>query len=174
MRSGVNFGVVVGSILFLISTTVLGGSLDPSFEEKLSNMDPQDIVSAIVMMAQQTNIDSLDDYLESIGASRQLRHETVVNNLKDMAQSTQPPFLDYLDQQIAAGSVTEYKSFWIANLVSITGTVTEIQIIADREDVDVVYENSEIFLQICKIMQNRDCMPSLLMPSGVRELLVKG
>ncbi|MFZ5813775.1 MAG: S8 family serine peptidase [Bacillota bacterium] len=70
----------------------------------------------------------------------------VINSLKETAEVTQMGLLSDLEKARAAGRVTRFRSFWIANMLSVTSDKAVMEQIARRPDVEKIYPNGKIHL----------------------------
>lgn len=141
------------SLLFLFSTLVLlsilpgrgfAGIVEPGFEEKLALVPEGQYVHSIVMMADRVQTRAL---LHSLRHTRSLavRHTEVTSTLMEKAKSSQTPLLRYLEGQKRIGKVLEYRPFWITNMIAVTSTKDVAFDVASRFDVDIVFEDFEVF-----------------------------
>lgn len=77
--------------------------------------------------------------LDAAKVTLQLRHQTIVNELKARATTTQAPLIAAL---AAEPGVTNVNSFWIANLVSCSALPSIIPIIGQLPMVERIYRDS--------------------------------
>jgi subtilisin family serine protease len=127
--------------LWVPVSNLSAGQIEPSFEEYLQTLEPDQFVSAIVIMADQADISSISAALSAERASRSARHQRVVSALQAAASRSQGSITAHLDSRIREGSVKGYTTYWIMNLVVVGATVGELQTIAARSDVVVVEPN---------------------------------
>jgi subtilisin family serine protease len=125
------FGLVISN------ATSFGGTLEENNEE---------IVSVLVYLKDQTDLNKITTHMDEQRASLQLRHETVVVELQKTASETQPELIEYLDELKNQNLVKDYRCYWIGNIIA----VDTYQYIADQidnhKDVLYVYPNFEIEL----------------------------
>ncbi len=143
MSSG---AVIFSAVLSVVVWTVLpsnlsAGGIEHNFAEYLQSRAPNDFVSAIVIMADQADIQSISSALTAQRVSRDVRHQRVIFALKSAASRSHGDITGYLDAGIREGSVKGYTSYWIMNLVVVQATVEELGRIAVRPDVEIVESN---------------------------------
>jgi serine protease AprX len=76
-------------------------------------------------------------------ATKQEKGAYVFNALTEVASRTQKPLLDTLREWGVA-----YQSFWVANMIWVSGDLTILQEIADRPDVAYVHANPKVRLEL--------------------------
>ena len=96
-----------------------GGMIDPDLEAILARKDPQEVVSALVYLRDQVDLDALTQQLDYTRASLKARHETVVRSLQEQAATTRGDLLTTLEAMKAQGTVKDFHAFWIANCVRV-------------------------------------------------------
>ncbi len=69
------------------------------------------------------------------------RRQAVVSALQETAQRTQADIITYLEQQKAAGKVTDYTSYWIFNGLAVTGDLETLFALAARPEVEIIRAN---------------------------------
>jgi subtilisin family serine protease len=126
---------------FVLVPYLPAGQIEEDFSEYLETLSADEFVSALVIMADQADISSISAALTAQGASRSTRHQRVVSALQAAASRSQGSITSYLDSRIREGSVKGYTTYWIMNLVVVQATVSELQTIAARSDVEVVESN---------------------------------
>jgi bacillopeptidase F len=145
-------------LFFMVVSTVTAGEIEENFKAYLETLSPDDLASAIVFLADQADIKTLDLDLKAQKATRALRHETVVKALQAAASRSQGGLADYLEAKKQEGSVRGYTTYWIMNMIVVQATRAELENIAARADVDIIEENFK---------------PSLIEPVGDRTGLVQ-
>ena len=106
----------------------------------------EEIVSVLIYLKDQVNLDAINDQMDNKRASLQNRHETTVVSLQNIAYETQPSLVEYLNDLQSQEIVEEYKSFWIRNIIRVDTYQSVVDQIAKRDDVLEVYPNYEIEL----------------------------
>ncbi|MFQ6103148.1 MAG: S8 family serine peptidase [Candidatus Glassbacteria bacterium] len=135
-----------GFILVFTASRLFGGSIDPAFQSKVTSAAPDTYLSAIVMMAQQLDLEVLDVQLTAQKASRQLRHERVVRELKKTASGTQVQVNRLMQLAKERGDVESYRAHWVANLFTVKAKPGFLIELSERFDVGVIYEDIPIYL----------------------------
>lgn len=134
------------------TTAALGASVAPAFageidqglEEVFVNTPEGQVISALVFMKDQGDIDLLAADHKARRTSFEVRNREVVRTLQDTAKLTQADLLAELAGRAELGEVESFQSFWIANIVRVDATEPVLRAIAQRDDVAVVYYNIEI------------------------------
>jgi subtilisin family serine protease len=127
--------------LVLLAIPAEAGTIHPALQEELSRLAPHQQATAILILEQQARIDVLNGALKVANASRAERHRRVVEELQLTARETQGPTLAELATLEAAGQISGYTPYWIANLIVIRGTRSALEQLSTRPDVDVLEPN---------------------------------
>jgi subtilisin family serine protease len=122
------------------------GTIDPALDRHLSTLGPAENVSVLVMLADQAPIADLDQELLANRATLPVRHERVIQELRAVADATQPALLADLASRRAAGEVRGFTPYWIGNLVVAQMTAKAVREVAARPDVGIVYANFSVSL----------------------------
>jgi bacillopeptidase F len=140
-----NLFFFVGLFLVLVSAPS-AGEIEKNFREYLKSLPSDELVSAIVIMADQADIKTLNTTLKAEKATRQVRHQRVLSALQAAASESQGNIVSYLEAKKKEGSVKGYTRYWIANLIVVQATRAELERIAPRADVEVIEENFKVSL----------------------------
>jgi len=139
------FSVII--FLTLVLTGVgFAGVIHVPFAVKLQNLPAGTTIRAWVQMADQVNTDAMEQQLLARDAGREERHYVIVSALMRKCEESQASVRTYLEQQKNAGRVTSYRSFYIDNSFGVIGEKEVIQTLANRTDVNIVYEDLPIQL----------------------------
>jgi len=128
-------------LLFAFSFSAFAGEIEPNFEAYLGTLGAGDFASAIIYLQDRPDIRAMDNALRAEKAPMTVRHERVINALREAAQRSQPALLNYLDGRKAVGAVKGYTPYWIMNLVVVNATKGELERIALRYDVEAIEGN---------------------------------
>jgi subtilisin family serine protease len=137
MRRSFKFSLIL-LLLLVTASSAFAGRYSTAFPVYLSEHQNDVMVTAIVTMADQVDLRSLQDGLYAIHADRQLWHETVVRALQAKATETQADLMSFLSDQASLGNVEKYTGLWVGNVVIISAKPEVFDRIAAREDVDMV------------------------------------
>jgi len=121
-------------------------SIDGGLGEILNSTPSEQVVSVLVYLAEQEDLSAITEQMDSQKATLQLRHETVVRALQERAGSTQGSIIAYLSDAKDEGRISDFKAFWITNVIRVDANKAEIEKIASRSDVARIYYNYEIEL----------------------------
>jgi bacillopeptidase F len=141
----VNLSFFLG--LFVLSvSTLTAGEIEKNFGEYLKTLPPDEFASAIVIMADQADIKTLNASLKEERATMKVRHQRVLSALKAAASRSQGDLVNYLEAKKKEGSVKGYTCYWIMNLIVVQATREELEKIAFRSDVEIMEENFKVSL----------------------------
>ncbi len=143
-------GLVVGIIVLLIGLGVV-----PSTRRVLSNEtsfggileeNNEEVVSVLVYLKDQVDLDKITTHMDEQRASLQLRHETVVVELQNTASESQTEIVEYLNDLKSQDLVKDFKCYWVGNIIRVDTYQYIVDEIAKRDDVEEVYPNYGIEL----------------------------
>ncbi len=129
------------SVLILNVGTLLAGTIDSKFEAHLNSLAPDELVTVMVVMQEQSDIQELDQQLRSSKSSFSHRHQVIVSELQNMAQATQGHLLTGLEAGKATGEVAGYTTHWLINAVVVRATAGVVFDMAFRADVHSIEPN---------------------------------
>jgi hypothetical protein len=141
MKKSLLISILLFALVVTFGISAYAGEMERNFGAYLNTLSDQDFASAIVYLKDRPNIRSLDQTLHANRTPLAVRHETVINALKEAAGRSQPSLLNYLDQGIKAGKVEGYTSYWIMNLVVVSATRDELYQIVQRPEVEAIEGN---------------------------------
>lgn len=137
---------ILAGFLLLSSALARGGSIDPPFSAKLASTPPDQFISAIVMMEDQVDLQAMDAGLIAGRATRKMRHETVMRELRAVASRSQIDVAQLLEQGRVRGDVERYRAHWVANLFTVSATPSFLVALSERFDVGVIYDDAAVYL----------------------------
>jgi subtilisin family serine protease len=137
---------LLASPLFLSSSNLYAGEIEKNFKDYLMTLSADEFVSAIVIMADQADIKSLDADFKAKRATMRERHQRVISALQTSASRSQGDIINYLETRKGEGSVRGYTQYWIMNLIVVEATKEELERIAVRADVEIVEPNFTVSL----------------------------
>ncbi len=122
---------VVGSTLATKPATIQPSS---KIEADLAQamLAKPDVISFTVFLSEQADF-------SSEGSSWEGRGQNTYNKLKEVADRTQPAVEAELRRLEGAGQVKRYESFWLTNSFSVVGTDEAVRVLANRNDVAILY-----------------------------------
>ncbi|UCF50635.1 MAG: S8 family serine peptidase [Thermoplasmatales archaeon] len=106
----------------------------------------EEIVSVLVYLEDQVDLESITNQMDEQRASLQLRHETVVTQLQKTASESQIEIVEYLNELQDQELVKDYKCFWIGNIIRVDTYQSIVDEIEKRGDVLKIYPNYQIEL----------------------------
>jgi len=117
------------------------------FLEKIDKMvlsSDDKFISVLLYLTDQVDLAAINKQMDKQRASLQVRHETVVVALQGTAAATQQPLIDYLTDKQMEGKIKDFQCFWISNIIRIDAILSEIKLLAERDDIQYIYPNYEI------------------------------
>lgn len=146
MKSVVTIKILLLAAVITFSVSAFAGEIESKFSEYLETLKEDDFVSAIIYLEDRPDIKAMDDDLRAEKATRRVRHQRVVNSLREAAQRSQPALLNYLNMRKAQGTVKGFTPYWIMNMVVVLATKGELEVIARRGDVEAIEGNFKAVL----------------------------
>lgn len=111
---------------------------------KLKSLNPIEYTRVLVLLKDRIDIEKLDKELYEINAPIQYRAELVINTLRQKADQTQGPILEYLNSQKDLGKVKQLINYWITNLIFIEATSDVLNNLTKRNDIDIMDLDAEL------------------------------
>lgn len=130
----------------LLASAASAGQIDEGLQEIIAGAPADQEFSVLVYLNDQVDLEAATRQMDVERATLQRRHEHVVLALQGVADASQGPMREFLQQGVDAGTVREFRAFWIRNFFHVVTTKAMIEQIAQREDVYKVYYDYEIEL----------------------------
>jgi subtilisin family serine protease len=127
--------LIICTMLLAMVPGLKAGQYSPAWQNYLAAHSQDHMVGAIITMADQVDLRSLQDHLYAIHADRQLWHQTVMTALQDKATTTQADILAQLADLQAQGQVSHYQGLWVGNVVVVKATPAVLEQLVSRNDV---------------------------------------
>ncbi len=124
----------------------LAGKIAPGLEEFLAITPADQVVSVLVLLNEQVDLDAFDTRMDQERATLRQRHETIVRSLQETAEATQGDLVARMSELYLEGKIEQFNPYWITNCVRMDATKGVILEIAARRDVMSVYYNYPIEL----------------------------
>ncbi|MCP4580039.1 MAG: S8 family serine peptidase, partial [candidate division Zixibacteria bacterium] len=122
----------------LVITPSIAGTIDDNLTARTQATKDNDKIKCRIVLSEQFDIESFKKKMTMANSTRAERHAYVINSLREIAGRTQPDLLAYLESGQIRGTVDDYSSYWIANIIIAELAKTAIESIAARSDVDVI------------------------------------
>ncbi len=132
--------------MFFLFSSPLAGTIDQQLAEKMASAQPEEQFSVIIQMADQVDMPGLKLELKAKQAKLAERHKRVITALKDKADQSQRDILGYLNQAKNSGKVSDFKNFWISNLIWVKAPKGEIEALSKRKDVEIIFLTPKVEL----------------------------
>jgi hypothetical protein len=136
--------IVVGLFILAMGSTAMAGRYSDAFPQYLADHSQDAKVTAIITMADQVNLRTLQDGLYAQHADRRAWHEAVVRALQEKATISQADIMSELSQMVATGEVEKYHGLWIGNIIIVTATPATFDRLVSRNDVLMISPNYDI------------------------------
>ncbi|MHC4825404.1 MAG: S8 family serine peptidase [Planctomycetota bacterium] len=133
-----------GVVICLLAGQAQAGDVAPGLAAAIQQTPPDEVISTLVYLADRVDLAATTHQLDLQRATLKTRHEVVVRALQDKAAATQGDLTAHLDALLAQGRIRRFDAFWIDNIIRVDAVAREIELIAQRPDVDRVYINYEI------------------------------
>jgi subtilisin family serine protease len=117
------------------------GYLSPGLEAQFAQKQDAAPVKVLVVLRDRVDIQALDLNLHEQRVDLATRHVTVIETLKNAANSSQVSLLADLAARQSRAEVVKYKAHWLINAIMVTATESVIREIAARDDVEIVEVN---------------------------------
>ena len=147
MRILYGAGLLVAAFVVMMAAghgPAYAGEIDPNLVQIMNAAAPNQPISVLVFLEDRVDVDALKNQLDNQSAARTVRHETVVTNLHAKSKATQGNMVTYLEGLKTSGLIDDFHAFWIINGFEVAVTKGEIERLAARSDVAMVYYNYEI------------------------------
>jgi len=140
--------------LFLVNSYLFAeAEISYSLSEAISQAQRSETtVKAIIVLKDQYDISTLNDYLYKTNVSIQERAFTVITSLQQHAARTQANLLNVL-QSKSITDIPEYQNFWIANIVTIEAKPDILIELAGRSDISQM--DLDVGLQLIEPIETR-------------------
>lgn len=115
--------------------------LSPRFSAVLQDTPRESLVTGIVLLNDEADVSGLDAQLRAQSATRQHRHQVIVDALRSTAEQSQKSLIEFLEAEKEAGRISHYKSYWITNVVLVRAKPSFFDALTDRADVRLIDVN---------------------------------
>ncbi len=144
MRS-MKFLSIVFCVILLTGSAVFAGQLDADLQQTLRSKQADDLIRVWIAVDDGHDAYAFKNTIAATSASRAERHRIAITELKANAQA-QSGLLAELETLRKSGKVTRFKGHWIAGIVEVEIAAGELERLAARPDIDIVYHKPEIAL----------------------------
>jgi subtilisin family serine protease len=123
------------SLIGFISSVFAQVEITPALSDSIKySIENKTNITAVVVLKDQVDVKSLDKQLYAEKANAQTRAYTVINTLKDKAESTQLSILSFINSK-NNNEISRYESLWIINAIIIKANSEVLLEISNRNDV---------------------------------------
>ncbi len=120
--------------LILTSQIALADVMTPGLRDQMGSLKSLEMLTVLVVMADDNDIAALDVQLHDQKVSRAERHELVVTRLQETARSTQENLLVRLEEMKKQGLISSFAPHWLVNAVVVNGSREAILELNQRKD----------------------------------------
>ena len=125
--------------VLMAATMLRAGNITDNLAEEMMQLEPGETISTLVMMVEQYPAWEQDQAMHNARVPMDERHTLVLNDLHAMADDTQQEIISHLIQCSLEGTVTDWHSFYIANMIAVKAVPEVIRELAQRDDVGDIY-----------------------------------
>ncbi len=143
MRLLASFAVI--SLLLVVSPDVLAGQLGEKLTETISTKTPDQFVSVWIRLHDKQDTNRLSKTVATQAATRAERHRIAHAELKQRSLD-QNDLLTELESMASRNQARNVKGHWIVNVIEAEIEVGQLEHLAAREDIDVIYQQPKIEL----------------------------
>ncbi|HRI86062.1 MAG TPA: S8 family serine peptidase, partial [Ignavibacteria bacterium] len=106
--------------------------------QKLNSLNPLEYTGVLILLKDRVDIEALDKDLYTSSTGIEDRARIVITTLRNKAEQTQSPILNYLKTESSFGKVRKYNSYWITNMIYADATSEVIIKLSKRNDIDIM------------------------------------
>ncbi|UCC79185.1 MAG: S8 family serine peptidase, partial [Candidatus Zixiibacteriota bacterium] len=132
------------ALLVIFSAGLNAANIDRDLLWRLGALESGETIQALAYLSRQADLKSLDIDLKAKKATLAERNMRVVTALQQIATSTQPDIVAYLEELKRQGYVKSYRMYWIANMFWVDASEFGIHSLSERSDIANLYYNYEI------------------------------
>ncbi len=114
----------------------------PELQESLKLLGPEDMLTVIIRLEQQVNLQRLA--ISPTDPNRSQQQKNLVQGLQETAKVNQKSLKTFLQSKQAEGRVSEVVEFWIFNGLAVTATADVIQALAALSEVLSISPNETV------------------------------
>ena len=132
------FSIFLTVTLGLI-TSAGAGEISKELRTKISSIDKSQTIRVWIKLPRAENPAELKRSVNAASDTREGRYGEAYRRLKSDHQKSQQGVLARLNQLEKTGKCSEIKPSWLANLVEVEIAVGELESLASRKDIEVIY-----------------------------------
>ncbi len=121
--------------MLFIGSMAYSGEYSSDFDLYLVDHGSNEMVGAIITMADQVDLDALQTELYTRRADRQEWHETVILALQEKATISQADILALIADLKYQGMVESHTALWVGNVILVKAMPSALDILVQRDDV---------------------------------------
>ena len=117
--------------LLVWTAPAAAGEFSTDFEQYYAGSQSDEMIGAIITMADQVDLQALKAELYARHADRREWHEAVVTALQSVATQSQADILAQLNDLRGQGLIAKYRALWIGNVVMVNGTKQALDLLVN-------------------------------------------
>jgi|GEM_PF-2390382 len=163
-----------------VNSTILLAN-DPLFksEDKIEKkvkdeLKKKDIIEVMVELNEKVNVEKVakdsEKALKKNATSNEKKNaarNAVVKELKDTAQRTQKGIIDYLQKEKDKGSVMDFTSYYIVNMVYVKADNKVIDNLSKRYEVKKIYLNNKVEIDLENVEPLENAVEASVLPENI-------
>lgn len=128
---------LVGLMILTRFSSSYAGDLHPILRDQIQAQEEPAALPTLIVLNDQVDLDQLHEELRT--ATRQERHQRVIEACQHLAERTQRDLITHLEAKKAAGLVDGYRSYWITNAISVLALPEALLDLVDHPDIKRIY-----------------------------------
>lgn len=115
------------------------GRLAADLQETITTAQPDELVPVWIKLYPVESGDELKRSVANPSATAVEQHAAMLDRLKSNQQAAQAQLIAALTELAVDGSASDIREFWIANAVVAKVSAAELELLAQRDDVEIIY-----------------------------------
>lgn len=134
--------LLLALFLILFCANLMAGQLSPSLAQKMTALDTDQTFRVWIRLPDSPTARALKTMPPAASAAEQ--HRDAITNLKLAHQGAQRELIGYLETLERRNQVARIKPHWLVNMVEVDIAASELNALAARSDIDVIYPEPEV------------------------------
>ncbi len=135
------FSIAFALITLLLANAISASNLSEQLRTTLRSGAPEDEISVLIFMADQLDVNRVQQARKLSTFSRQASHQVLVEELRSFAADKQTSLKSVLEEAQSRGEVESYESYWISNAFRVTASARFVESLESRGDIETIIEN---------------------------------
>ena len=130
--------LVITSIIFL-TMSAWPGELSPQLRQHITTKGSVELIPVWIGLPRTERVTGLKTEVLQLASSHHGRYEAAMNRLKEEHVTRQANLLSHLEQLASQGRAGNIKSHWITNIIEVELAVGDLEVLAARDDIEMIY-----------------------------------